>query len=70
MVLKKANTAITNLNLKLSFVSIQLSPNLSDQDWRCDIIDLFLIENNLPILSLEYIRLETKMMKVSLGFDG
>lgn len=68
MVLKKTNTAITNLNL--SFISIQLSLNLSDQDRRCDVLDLFLIENNLLILSLEYISLETKMMNGSLGFDG
>lgn len=61
---------LLQLSIKFTIIFFQYSLHLSDEDWECDVIELFLIENNLPIRSLGYISLKTKMMKGSLGFDG
>lgn len=59
-----------NCQFKFEIIIFQYLLNVSDEDWKCDVIELFLIENNLPIHSLGYISLKTKIMKDSLGFDG
>lgn len=59
-----------NYLFKFKIIFFQYSLNVSDEDWKCDVTELFLIENNLPIHSLGYISLKTKMMEGSLGFDG